>query len=183
MQTDNQELLDVYGEDGLETGEVLPKSEIHRYGTLHKIAQIWLLNDAGQLLLQKRSMTKKLEPGKWAITGGHVDAGEESKVAAARELQEELYIEKDPEELIYLGTVRHVQYVSDDYVENEIVDVYVTAVFVDPEEIAPNSEVDACKYFSLVELERVYSGEDALFALRPESFSLIKEYIYGPGQN
>ncbi len=183
MTNNENELLDVYGEDGMETGEVLPKSEIHKHGILHRIAQIWLLNDSGHILLQKRAMTKKLDPGKWAIPGGHIDTQEESRVAAARELFEEMGIQKEPEEMIYLGTVRHSSYVSEDFTENELVDVYVTAVFVDADDIPVNDEVEGSKYFSLVELERVYSGEDPLFALRPDSFSLIKEYIYGPGQN
>ncbi len=183
METNSEELLDVYGEDGMETGEALPKSEIHKHGILHKSVQIWLLNESGHLLMQQRGLSKKLDSGRWAVTGGHVDSQEESKVAAARELYEELGIEKDPEELLYLGSVRNTAYVADDFTENEILDVYVTATFITPEEIPENSEVMATKYFSVVELENQYASLNPDFVVRAEAFSLIKEYIYGPGQN
>ncbi len=179
----HEELLDVYGEDGMETGEVLSKSEIHKQGILHKSVQIWLLNDARQLLLQQRAFSKKLQPGKWAVTGGHVESEEESKVAAVRELYEEMGIVKEPEELLYLGSFRHTEYVSDTYTENEILDVYVTVVFVESEDVPVSEEVIGTKYFSMVELERAFAGEDPQFVLYPDSFSLIKEYIYGPDQN
>jgi isopentenyldiphosphate isomerase len=171
----DEELLDVYGEDGLETGEVLPKSEIHRHGILHKSAQVWLFDGRGSVLLQKRAQTKKLDPGKWAVPGGHVGTEEESKVAGAREIFEEMGIEKDPEELLYLGTIRHVEHVS----ENEMIDVYVTYVDIDPQEVMENDEVAGSKYFSIIDLERQYAQENPQFASRPEAFSLIKEYVYG----
>lgn len=183
MTNNENELLDVYGEDGMETGEVLPKSEIHKNGILHKSVQIWLLNDAGQLLMQQRGLSKKLDPGRWTVTGGHVGSEEESKLAAVRELYEEMGIEKDPEELLYLGSVRNTAYVSDDFTENEILDVYITATFITPEEIPENGEVMATKYFSVVELENQYASLNPDFVVRAEAFSLVKEYIYGPGQN
>ena len=41
-------------------------------------------------MLQKRSLKKEHHPGRWAITAGHVGAGEEPEHAAKRELFEEL---------------------------------------------------------------------------------------------
>lgn len=41
--------------------------------------------------------------GKWALPGGHVDVGETSRAAAARELAEETGIEVDPAALRQLG--------------------------------------------------------------------------------
>ena len=180
---EKQELLDVYGEDGIETGEVLSRSEIHKHGILHRVVHIWLLNESGGLLMQKRTLLKRLDPGKWAIPAGHIDTQEESKVAATRELFEEMGIEKDPEDLLFLGTVQHVEHVADDFIENQIVDVYVTAVALEPEEMKPTEEVTESKYFSVVDLENQYASKNPQFAYRPDSFSLIKEYIYGPGQN
>lgn len=178
-----EELLDVYGEDGMETGEVLPKSEIHRQGILHRIAQVWLFDGKSSLMLQKRAHTKKLDPGMWAVLGGHVDTEEESRVAAVREVMEEMGIELDPEQILYLGTVRHVEYVAADFTENEMVDVYVAHIEIDVSEVRLNDESIEAKYFTIVDLENQYASENPEFAYRPDSFSLIREYIYGPGQN
>ncbi len=183
MTNNENELLDVYGEDGMETGEVLPREEIHKYGILHRTTHVWLLNSAGSLLLQKRAMSRKKNPGKWTSPGGHINTQEESKVSAARELFEEMGIEKEPEELLYLGTIRNMQYVSDVYTENEIMDIYVTPVALEPEEIRPTDEVSESRYFTVVDLENQYASLNPEFVYYPESFSLIKEYIYGPGQN
>lgn len=178
-----EELLDVYGEDGIETGEVLTKSEIHKNGILHKSAQVWLLSSSGNLLLQKRSLSKKLDPNKWSVPGGHVDTQEESKVAAAREVFEEMGIELASESILYLGTVRSFEQPASDFTENELLDVYVAPIFVDVSDVRLNDESSEVKYFSVVELENQYASKNPKFAYRPESFSLIKEYIYGPGQN
>ena len=178
-----EELLDVYGEDGIETGEVLPKSEVHKHGILHKVVHVWLFDGSSSVLLQKRALTKKFEPGKWALLAGHVVTEEESKMAAVREIFEETGLDLIPESILFLGTVRYLDEVSSDFAENEIVDVYVAHVSVDPTELKPNDEVLEHKYFTILELEKQYANENPQFSYRPDSFSLIKEYVYGPGQN
>ena len=48
--------------------------------------------DQGRILLEKRSATKKLDPGLTAIPGGHIEPGETRERALERELMEELHI-------------------------------------------------------------------------------------------
>lgn len=86
------ELLEILNENGVPTGEILDKNIIHREGQYHKEVAIILLNDKGEILLQKRSSTKEIEPNKWAWHGGHVIAGETSIEAIIREIKEELGI-------------------------------------------------------------------------------------------
>lgn len=86
------ELLEVLNENGEPTGEILDKNKIHKEGKYHKEVALILLNNKGEILLQKRSSTKEIEPNKWAWHGGHVIAGETSIDAIIRETKEELGI-------------------------------------------------------------------------------------------
>ena len=86
------ELLEVLNENGEPTGEILDKNKIHKEGKYHKEVALILLNDKGEILLQKRDSTKEIEPNKWAWHGGHVITGETSIEAIIRETKEELGI-------------------------------------------------------------------------------------------
>lgn len=66
---------------------------VRRKGLRHRIVRVFVVNDQGQVLLQKRNEQLQDNPGKWdQSVGGHVDAGEDYITAAARETQEELGI-------------------------------------------------------------------------------------------
>jgi len=80
-----------------EVGQVIGKAsrrECHS-GTflLHPVVHLHVFNSLGELYLQKRALTKDIQPGKWDTSvGGHVDFGEEVLVALKREVREELGI-------------------------------------------------------------------------------------------
>jgi isopentenyldiphosphate isomerase len=60
---------------------------------LHPVVHLHVLNSKGELYLQKRSLSKDIQPGKWdTAVGGHVDYGEEIETALRREAREELGI-------------------------------------------------------------------------------------------
>ena len=57
----------------------------------HRISHILIFNDAGKMLLQKRTAEEKFCPNHWSsAVGGHVQAGESYEEAALREYEEEL---------------------------------------------------------------------------------------------
>ncbi len=60
---------------------------------------VFILNDYGQILLQKRSRNKKNYPNMWALCTGHVEKNEDVQDAAIRELKEELGIDVSIKEL------------------------------------------------------------------------------------
>jgi isopentenyl-diphosphate delta-isomerase type 1 len=79
-----------------------PRSVVHARGLRHRAVHVLVYNAAGQLFLQKRSMTKDNDPGLWdSSCSGHVDSGESYAVAAERELMEEidLLVDEPMEEL------------------------------------------------------------------------------------
>ena len=64
---------------------------VHREKLMHRAVHIFVFNAAGQLYLQRRSLTKDSAPGKWVSScSGHVDSGENYDDAAPRELAEEI---------------------------------------------------------------------------------------------
>ena len=70
------------------TGE---KLEIHRKGLLHRCFSIFIFNDNGEVLLQKRAETKYHSGGLWTNTCcGHPTVGETTDAAAHRRLKEEM---------------------------------------------------------------------------------------------
>jgi isopentenyl-diphosphate delta-isomerase type 1 len=67
------------------------RRDVHAHGWLHRAVHVLVFNRAGQVFLQKRSMTKDMSPGLWdSSCSGHLDAGEDYDAAAWRELQEEI---------------------------------------------------------------------------------------------
>ncbi len=67
------------------------RAEIHEKALRHRAVHMFLVNKHGAVLLQKRSMWKDRQPGKWdSSAAGHLDAGEDYDAAAVRELAEEL---------------------------------------------------------------------------------------------
>jgi isopentenyl-diphosphate delta-isomerase type 1 len=87
------EYLDIVTENNRIIDRAL-RSECHGNPRLiHRAAHVLIFNSLGRLLLQKRSMNKDIQPGKWDISvGGHVESGESYEKAAYRELKEELGI-------------------------------------------------------------------------------------------
>ena len=91
----SDELLDVVDAND-EFVAVKTRGEIHASRLMHRAVHILLFNSSGELFLQKRSMNKDEQPGKWdSSAAGHVDSGEDYLQCAERELGEELGIAVD----------------------------------------------------------------------------------------
>jgi isopentenyl-diphosphate delta-isomerase len=70
---------------------VMEKMEAHRKGLLHRAFSIFLFNDSGQMLLQRRALSKYHSPGLWTNTCcSHPMQGESLDIAASRRLKEEM---------------------------------------------------------------------------------------------
>ena len=91
----SDELLDVVNDNDEVIG-VRSRGEIHAEGLMHRAVHILLFNSQGELFLQKRSLSKDEQPGKWdSSAAGHVDSGEAYLDCACREIDEELGIVVD----------------------------------------------------------------------------------------
>ena len=88
----SEDLFDVVDEND-EVIRVEKRSVVHRERLMHRAVHVFVFNRAGQLFLQRRSMTKDSAPGKWVSScSGHVDSGEDYDVAAPRELLSLIHI-------------------------------------------------------------------------------------------
>jgi isopentenyldiphosphate isomerase len=98
----SQELLDVVDEQD-NVIAVRRRGEIHAEGLMHRAVHILVFNSSGDLFLQKRSLSKDEQPGKWdSSAAGHVDSGEQYLDCARREIGEELGIVADqPMQLLF----------------------------------------------------------------------------------
>ena len=88
------ELWEVLDDNGNPTGEVMKKydQKVFDRGFYHLGADVWIVNSDNKILIQKRAKQKRLEPNVWAMTGGSVILGENSKDTIVRESKEELDI-------------------------------------------------------------------------------------------
>ena len=70
------EYLDILDEEGNKIG-IKSRQDVHRDGDWHKVAFIFVVNDKGEIILQKRSKEKESNPNKWtASASGHLSAGD-----------------------------------------------------------------------------------------------------------
>ncbi|MFJ3663139.1 NUDIX domain-containing protein [Streptomyces sp. NPDC090119] len=72
------------------------------FETIRYTADVVVMTTNGNVLLIQRGWAPF--EGAWALPGGHVDPGETSRAAAARELAEEASVYAAPEELVQVGT-------------------------------------------------------------------------------
>ena len=124
------------------------KLAVHRQGALHRAFSVFAFNAAGELLLQRRALSKYHSGGLWTNSCcGHPRPGESTEDAARRRLFEELGIGCG--ELTRAGVYRYRAEIKD-LVENELDHLLVTTVAEIPE---PNpDEVVEWRFIGLEEL-------------------------------
>lgn len=142
------EKWDVLDERGRPTGKTtLRGKNLLRQGEYHLVVHIWIISDKGDFLIQRRSDNKKLMPGEWAATGGAAVAGENSFVAARRELSEELGIRTNHDTLLKLLRIRR---------RNSLLDVWITTFNGNVQNLQlQKSEVAEVKWVKKEELEEM----------------------------
>ena len=169
------EYIDIFDENNNPTGEIKEKTQAHEDGNFHRTAHIWIMNDKKELLLQKRSATKKSHPNCWDISGaGHIRAGESVTVGAIRELKEELGIEVNEKDLQYIATIKSTKNPKN----MEFGYVYLLRCNKKIEDyIFEDEEVSEVKYVYYEELEKMVEDKTEGLLLHDEEFKKLFEYI------
>lgn len=98
------EQWEILDNNGNPTGEIIEKydQKVFDRGLYHLGSDVWIINSENKILIQKRSEQKRLEPNVWAMTGGSVILGENSKETIVREAKEELDIDINYNELKFI---------------------------------------------------------------------------------
>lgn len=151
------ELLDIVNENDELTGETKDREFIHTNNLYHRHASCWILNNKGEILLQRRSLTKKKRPGVWSKTGGHVSAGETVVDAIKREVKEEIGLEINDRDIFLMHKFKSddPKFFSYNYivVTNNKIEDYILQM----------EEVDAVKYYTIEDLEKEKYNRNGTF--------------------
>lgn len=119
----------------------------HNKQLIHRVTAVAVFNDQGQILLQKRSKNKDVNPGLYTLSvSGHVSKGESYKQAAQRELREELGIQSPL-------LTKKAKFITETDIETEM-DCVFTATHNGP--FFPNKyEVDEVKFVTIDKLKQI----------------------------
>ena len=121
-----KEYFDILDENGNKTGKTKLRSEVHRDGDWHKAVHIWIINENGDILLQRRCATKDSNPNMLDIScAGHLIAGDESLTGALRELKEELNLDVNKKDLQFIKTLKRSSKYTSTFINNEFDDLYI----------------------------------------------------------
>jgi isopentenyldiphosphate isomerase len=167
---DQEELFPIVDEEGNVVGRAL-RTECHdgRSFILHPVVHLYVFNSKGELYLQKRSLSKKIQPGKWDTSvGGHVDYGEVIEEALRREAREELGI-------VGFEPVFMKRYVFQSSAEREL--VYVYKCFYDGNIFPDGDEISEGRFWNLDEIAECLDSDMLTRNFREEFPILFLELI------
>ena len=145
-----RELLILVDTDDREIGN-LSKAECHDgNGVLHRAFSLFLFNDQGERLLQKRSAGKRLWPKYWSNSCcSHPRQGESMEVATARRLQQEL---NTTAVLEFIYKFEYQAQFADQGSENELCSVYLGRLT--EKAVANETEIAELRFVSVTDLNQ-----------------------------
>ena len=135
---------------------------------LHPVIHIHIIDRMSRVYLQKRSMKKDIQPGKWdTAVGGHISYGESVLEAVYREANEELGLhEFNP---IHLET-----YEFESQIERELVNVFAA---VGSYELTPDlDEVDEGRWWPIEEIDEAL-GKNIFTPNFESEFKMIRKQL------
>ncbi len=146
---EKHELVDI---NGNKIGKILTHIEARDLnnvpnGCYISVVGVVIINEDNQILLQKRSKNKRVNPSKWGICGGKVDLGETPLEAGTRETLEEIGIVLNKEELKILNRTTDGKLHFTVYYIRKNIDINKCKL--------QREEVEEVKYFKINELQEL----------------------------
>jgi len=157
--------IDVLSESGLRTGQIMNRGEIHTIGLPHRAVHLYLFNNKGDILLQKRAENLDHYSSMYSISlTGHIDSGEGSSKALKRELKEELGLNHYEIKYSFLFSYRKDAKLGD-YIDKQFNDVYVGRTNVDLKDINyDKSEVEKLEFVPFSEFRSMVESSKPVIA-------------------
>lgn len=178
------EYVDVLDENGIPTGEICTREQVHKEGKYHRAIIVAIVNEENKVLIQKRSKKKKKRAGMWDISvAGHIESGQDALSAAMRETGEEVEVtfrwDIAAKDFRYMFSYRCNETFDDGTIENQFYDFFIMretnlkdASLVRVQE----DEVEEVKLVSPAELSRLMQDEKN-FVQRP-IYKILINYLY-----
>lgn len=127
------EIMDLYDYERQKTGKTYIRGSAQPEGFFRLVVHVLIFNSKNQLLIQQRTLNKKM-PGLWDVTSaGAVSTGESSNIGAQRELFEELGIQIDFSNIRPSLTANFIQGFDDFYILHD--DINLDDLILQEEEV------------------------------------------------
>jgi isopentenyl-diphosphate delta-isomerase len=135
------------------------KLKAHQGGKLHRAFSVFVFNNKGELLLQKRALSKYHSPGLWTNTCcSHPRPDEETLSAAHRRLREEMGFDCDLSEIF---SFKYKTVFDNGLIENEYDHVIVGKYDYEP--VINKEEVDTYKWIDVAWLKKDIKNNPSLY--------------------
>lgn len=167
----------VLNENGTVDG-LKDRQYVHENGILHSTVQCWIMNEYGELLLQRRAPTKDKSAGKWDVSfGGHCVEVSDTDILinnVIKEGKEELGLNICAQDLIKLGEAR---YISQENKNREIVGVFLLKIGSNQKFNFTDSEVSEVKWIKPDNLRDNIIKNPGEYANRLAALTILLEYL------
>lgn len=162
----SEEWVSLVDEKGKVIGKA-PRSEVHNGSKLlHPVVHLHVLNRNKAILLQKRPITKDIQPGKWdTAVGGHISAGETLEQALKKEAFEEIG-------LVNFSAKLHKAYKWESDVESEFIYMFITFDYKNYH--VHSDEVEEARFWTRKQIENNL-GEGVFTPNFESEFELLKK--------
>jgi isopentenyldiphosphate isomerase/intracellular septation protein A len=161
-----EEWVPLVDEQGKIVGQA-PRSQVHDGSKLlHPVVHLHLINRNKAILLQKRPLSKLIQPGKWdSAVGGHISAGETLELALKKEASEEIG-------LVDFSAKMYKVYKWETEVEAELVYLFISFDFKNFK--VHSDEVDEVRFWTKNQIENNL-GKGVFTPNFEFEFGLLKE--------
>ncbi len=141
-----EEIIPIVDKNGKILGKA-PRSIVHSSKEyIHPVIHLHILNGNGQVYLQKRSLTKTVQPGKWDTSvGGHISWGETIDQSLKREALEETG-------LTDFKAIPMTKYIWESDTEKELVYSFICYKKIVPK--LEDGEIDEARYWSFADIRK-----------------------------